>query len=147
MPLWEHILVSLRRVFGAFLAAAVLGVLFGVLLGWFKTFRKIFYPLYNLLRPIPPIAWIPIIVLLFGIGELPKMIIVFIGAFTPIVFNTYSAGAHGGPPWCSTPGIVLGANERQLLFQGGAAGLHPLDHRRTEDRDEHRVDVRGSPPR
>lgn len=102
VPLWEHILVSLRRVFGAFLAAAVLGVLFGVLLGWFKTFRKIFYPLYNLLRPIPPIAWIPIIVLLFGIGELPKMIIVFIGAFTPIVFNTYSAVLMVDP-WCSTP--------------------------------------------
>lgn len=116
VPLWEHILVSLRRVFGAFLAAAVLGVLFGVLLGWFKTFRKIFYPLYNLLRPIPPIAWIPIIVLLFGIGELPKMIIVFIGAFTPIVFNTYSAVLMVDPLVLNA-GIVLGANERQLLFQ------------------------------
>ena len=116
VPIWEHILVSLRRVFGAFLAAAVLGILFGVLLGWFKTFRKIFSPLYNLLRPIPPIAWIPIIVLLFGIGELPKMIIVFIGAFTPIVFNTYSAVLMVDPLVLNA-GIVLGANERQLLFQ------------------------------
>lgn len=114
--IWEHILVSLVRVFTAFITAAVLGILFGVLMGWFKTFRRIFYPLYNLLRPIPPIAWIPIIVLLFGIGELPKMMVVFIGAFTPIVFNTYSAVLMVDKLVLNA-GVTLGANEGQLLFQ------------------------------
>lgn len=116
VPLWRHIVVSLYRVFTAFLSAAVTGILFGVLLGWFKVFRKIFYPLYNLLRPIPPIAWIPIIILIFGIGELPKILIVFIGAFTPIVFNTYSAVLMVDRQVLNA-GIVLGASERQLLFQ------------------------------
>lgn len=116
VPLWQHILVSLRRVFLAFLSAAVLGVLFGVLMGWFKTFNKIFWPLYSLIRPIPPIAWIPLIVLMFGIGELPKMIIVFIGALVPIVSNTYSA-VHMVDKQVLNAGICLGANEFQLLFQ------------------------------
>lgn len=116
VPLWQHILVSLKRVFIAFFSAAVLGILLGVVMGWFKTARKILYPLYNLLRPIPPIAWIPLIILAFGIGELPKIIIVFIGAFTPIVFNTYSAVAMVDPLVLNA-GIALGANERQLLFQ------------------------------
>lgn len=116
VPLWQHIIVSLGRVFTAFFAAAVLGILFGVLMGWFKTFRTIFYPLYNLFRPIPPIAWIPIIILIFGIGELPKILVVFIGAFTPIVFNTYSAVLMVDRQVLNA-GIVLGANERQLLFQ------------------------------
>ena len=115
VPLWQHILASLKRVFAAFVAATVLGILLGVLMGWFKTFRKIFYPLYNILRPIPPIAWIPLIILLFGIGELPKMIIVFIGAFTNIVFNTYSAVLMVDKKILDA-GIVLGANARQLLF-------------------------------
>lgn len=115
-PLWEHVLVSLRRVFIAYLTAAVTGVLLGTLMGWFKTFRKIFWPLYNIFRPIPPIAWIPIIVLIFGIDEIPKMIIVFIGAFTPIVFNTYSAVLMVDRQVLNA-GIVLGANGRQLLFQ------------------------------
>lgn len=116
VPLWQHILVSLKRVFTAYFAAAILGVLLGVLMGWFKTVRKILYPLYNLLRPIPPIAWIPLIILAFGIGEVPKMLIVFIGAFTPIVFNTYSAVAMVDPLVLNA-GIALGASESQLLFQ------------------------------
>ena len=116
VSLGQHILVSLQRVMLAFLAAAVFGILFGVLMGWFKTFRKIFWPLYSLLRPIPPIAWIPLIILVFGIGELPKMLIVFIGAMVPIVSNTYSAVAMVDKQVLNA-GIVLGANETQLLFQ------------------------------
>ena len=116
VPLWQHILVSLRRVFVAFITAGVTGVLFGVLMGWFPTFRKIFWPLYNLFRPIPPIAWIPLVILMFGIGEVPKIIIVFIGAFMPVVLNTYSAVLMVDPLVLNA-GRVLGANESQLLFQ------------------------------
>lgn len=116
VSLWQHILVSLRRVFLAFLAAAVIGILLGVLMGWFKVFRRIFWPLYSLLRPIPPIAWIPLVILVFGIGELPKMLIVFIGAIVPIVFNTYSAVLMVDQQVLNA-GVVLGANEAQLLFQ------------------------------
>jgi len=73
-----HALVSLRRVFGAVAAATVVGVIFGLFLGWYKTFRKIFNPVFLVLRPIPPIAWIPIITIWFGVGEFARMLIVFI---------------------------------------------------------------------
>ena len=111
-----HIWSSLRRVLIAFAFAIFLGVLLGVGLGWSKTFYSIFDPVFELLRPIPPIAWIPLIILWCGIGELPKIIIVFIGSFVSIVLNTY-AGIKDIDPLIINAGKVLGANKRQLLFE------------------------------
>lgn len=85
-----HILVSLARVLSAFAAASIAGVAFGTLLGWYGTFHDIAWPMFEIIRPIPPIAWIPLIILWCGIGETSKIIIVFIGAVVPIVLNTYT---------------------------------------------------------
>jgi taurine transport system permease protein len=111
-----HVWASLKRVLIAFVFAILLGVLLGVGLGWNKTFRAIINPVFELLRPIPPIAWIPLIILWFGIGELPKIVIVFIGSFVSIVLNTY-AGIKDIDPLIINAGRVLGANKRQLLFE------------------------------
>ena len=62
-------------------------------MGWNQTFRAIVRPLFEAIRPIPPIAWIPLITMWFGIYELPKIIIIFLGTFTPIVVNTYTGVA------------------------------------------------------
>lgn len=110
-----HVWVSLRRVILAFLAAIVLGISLGVTFGWSQTFYDLTYRIFELLRPIPPIAWIPLVILGFGIGEVPKIIIVFIGAFTPIVLNTHS-GITSIDPLLINAGIALGANRTQLLF-------------------------------
>lgn len=109
-----HIAVSLRRVLIAFAAAIVLGVGLGVFFGWSLSFRALVYPIFELLRPIPPIAWIPLVILWFGIGEIPKIIIVFIGSFVPIVLNTYS-GMNSIDPLLIQAGKALGANQSQLL--------------------------------
>lgn len=85
-----HILVSLGRVLAAFVMASILGVSFGILMGWYRTFHDIAWPVFEIIRPIPPIAWIPLIILWCGIGEMSKIIIVFIGAVVPIVLNTYT---------------------------------------------------------
>ncbi|MCI9307726.1 MAG: ABC transporter permease, partial [Lachnospiraceae bacterium] len=69
-----------------------------------------------ILRPIPPIAWIPLVILWCGIGELPKVVIVFIGSFVPIVLNTYS-GIKEIDSLLINAGLVLGANRRQLLTE------------------------------
>ena len=95
--------------------AIVLGVLLGVGLGWNRIFNGLINPVFELLRPIPPIAWIPLIILWFGIGELPKVVIVFIGSFVAIVLNTY-AGIKEIDPLIIDAGKVLGANGKQLLF-------------------------------
>ena len=111
-----HIWVSLRRVLIAFFFAIVLGVGLGVGLGWSKNFNAVVDPIFEMLRPIPPIAWIPLIILWFGIGETSKIIIVFIGSFVPIVLNTYS-GIKEIDPLLVSAGKVLGANRRQILLE------------------------------
>lgn len=111
-----HLLVSLRRVLIAFAIAIVLGVGLGVGLGWSKSFRAVFNPVFEIIRPIPPIAWIPLVILWSGIGETPKIIIVFIGSFVPIVLNTY-AGIREIDPLLMNAGLILGANRKQLLTE------------------------------
>lgn len=76
-----HIFASLKRVMLALIAAIILGVGIGLVMGWNKKVRAAINPILMALRPIPPIAWIPLIILLFGIGEFPKVLHVFIGAF------------------------------------------------------------------
>jgi len=83
-----HSLASLGRILLGFCAAAVLGVGLGLSLARFGFLRPLAEPLIELLKPIPPIAWIPIAILLFGLGDLPSYFIVFIGAFFPIYLNT-----------------------------------------------------------
>ena len=78
-----HIFASLKRVMLALIAAIILGVGIGLVMGWNKKVRAAINPILMALRPIPPIAWIPLIILLFGIGEFPKVLLVFIGAFFP----------------------------------------------------------------
>ncbi|RCX20084.1 NitT/TauT family transport system permease protein/sulfonate transport system permease protein [Anaerobacterium chartisolvens] len=110
-----HLLVSLKRVIIAFLIASFAGIFLGVMLGWNKRFNAFFGPIFEILRPIPPIAWIPLVILWFGIGETPKVVIVFIGSFVPIVLNTFS-GIKMIDSLLISAGKVLGANERQLLW-------------------------------
>lgn len=111
-----HIWASLRRVLIALVFAWTLGISFGVMIGWNKTCKAIFGAIFDLFRPIPPIAWIPIIIMWFGIGEFPKELIVFIGSFIPVVINT-EAGIRMVDPVSIDVGTVFGANKRQLLIE------------------------------
>ena len=76
--LFEHIKVSLFRFLGGYLSAAFAGIILGVTLGSFPIAWRFLDPVAQLLRPISPIAWFPFIVLWFGIGDLPAMVIIFI---------------------------------------------------------------------
>ncbi|VVB76874.1 Binding-protein-dependent transport system inner membrane component [uncultured archaeon] len=79
---------SLSRVIVGFSAAAMAAVGLGLLLGRYAFFRSLLEPIIELLKPIPPIAWIPVAILLFGLGDVPAYFIVFFGAFFPIYLNT-----------------------------------------------------------
>lgn len=114
VPLYLHILRSLRRVVIALLFACVLGVAFGVMIGWNRTFRSTLGSLFEIIRPIPPIAWIPLITIWFGIGEFPKVLIIFIGTFAIVVTNTYTGVAMVDPLNLSV-GKVFHASQLQLL--------------------------------
>ena len=85
----EHFLVSFQLAFSSFVAAVVIGVPLGLVMGQYKAFDRFFTPIFEIIRPIPPIAWIPIVILVAGIGMPAKIFIIFIAAFVPCVINSY----------------------------------------------------------
>ena len=98
-----HILWSLSRVMTGFMLGSVLGIVLGILMGWFRPMNALFRPLYEIIRPIPPIAWIPLSIVWFGIGEPSKYFIIFLAAFSAITMNAFagdcrSRSALPGPP-------------------------------------------------
>lgn len=84
-----HIADSLRRVLFGFLIASFVGIILGLLFGYYKKTSDFLKPIIEVLSPIPPIAWIPIAILLFGLGDNSAYFIVFLGGFFPIFTNTY----------------------------------------------------------
>jgi sulfonate transport system permease protein len=84
----RHIGISIVRVLEGFGIAALLGLGLGVAIGLSKTLDRMTDIVIQLIKPIPPIAWIPLAILWFGIGEESKVYIIFLGAFFPIIVNT-----------------------------------------------------------
>lgn len=109
-----HAWASLRRVVLALLVAWAFGISFGILIGWNKNARAFLGSIFEVIRPIPPIAWIPIIIMWFGIGEFPKILLVFIGTFVPLVINT-SAGIEMVDRINIQVGRVFGGSNGQIL--------------------------------
>ncbi len=84
----RHIGISILRVLEGFAIAAVLGLGLGVGIGLSRTLDRWTDLIIQVIKPIPPIAWIPLAILWFGIGEQSKVYIIFLGAFFPIIINT-----------------------------------------------------------
>ena len=85
----DHVAVSLGRITAGFAAGAALGVAIAVAAGWYRTFGNFVRPVVELLRPIPPLAWIPMAIVWFGLGEASKVFVIFLGAFFPVLTNAY----------------------------------------------------------
>ena len=113
-PLYIHIVDSLSRVGIAVGCASALGIVFGVLLGWSRWFASTVGVILEIFRPIPPLAWIPLITIWFGIGEFPKILIVFLGTFFNVVVNT-STGVKMVDKLQLDVGKIFGANQFQVL--------------------------------
>jgi len=88
----KDIVASLQRVFVGFLIAAGIGVPLAMLLAHYVILRRTVLPVINIIRPIPPIAWIPIAILWFGIGNKPSYFITAIAAFFPVFINSFFGG-------------------------------------------------------
>ena len=91
--LWEHIGASLFRVGTGFGLAALVGVPLGLWMGWVEGAYRTLNPIFQMLRPISPIAWIPIAILWFGVGDLSPVFLIFISSVFPLVVQTTS-GVH-----------------------------------------------------
>lgn len=89
--IYEDIGQSMYRFASGYLMAAGAAIILGLILGWFKKVFAYINPMVQILRPISPIAWMPFIVLLFGIGNVPAIVIIFIAAFFPIFLSTAAA--------------------------------------------------------
>ena len=107
---------SLARVFAAWLLSALVAVPLGLVMGSSQALDRVINPFVELLRPISPLAWIPLAILWFGIGELGKVFVVFIGSFFPILLNTI-AGVKGVDPTLLNAGRVFGCDTRFTLFR------------------------------
>ena len=85
--LGANILSSVKVASVGFLLAVVLGITLGLFMGWYTPLEKFVKPVFEIIRPIPPVAWIPITIMLFGIGFKAKAFIIFFGGFIPCVIN------------------------------------------------------------
>lgn len=86
---YVHILYSTYRALAAFALAIVLGVPLGIFMGWKKSVRQYAYGLFSLLRPVPPLAWVPVAILLFPGVEPAVIFVTFLVAFFAMTMNTY----------------------------------------------------------
>jgi taurine transport system permease protein len=113
--LQEDIPASLVRVVLGFALAAALAVPFGVLTGSVKPAFWTVHPILEFLRPVPPLALLPMFLLWFGIGELSKIVFTAVVAFFPIYLNTFDAVQHVEPNLLRAAGS-LGASKRQTFW-------------------------------
>ena len=85
-----HIWSSLKLALSGYFAALVIGIPMGLAMGYFKTVDSLVNPIFEVIRPIPPIAWIPIVTIWLGLGGLAKGFIIFLSAVIPCVINSYT---------------------------------------------------------
>jgi NitT/TauT family transport system permease protein len=112
--LWHYIGDSLRRVGIGYLSAIVVGVPCGLLLGWYPTAATVVNPVIQILRPISPIAWIPVAIILFGITDAAAVYLIFLSAFFPIVVSAMNA-VRNVPAMYRRAGRNFGLSPAKLL--------------------------------
>ena len=87
----KYVVASLFRVTWGFALAAILAIPLGLTIGWYRRGEMAFNPLVQIFRPISPLAWIPIAILWFGVGDLSAIFLIFVGCFFPLLLTAMSA--------------------------------------------------------
>lgn len=113
--LWQHLGASLTRIVIALLAATVIGVPVGMAMGLSPTLRGILDPLIELYRPVPPLAYLPLMVIWFGIGETSKILLIYLAIFAPVAMSAL-AGVKSLQPVRLRAAQSLGASRAQILW-------------------------------
>src|SRR5271167_1071062 len=110
--LFKYVVASLFRVTWGFVLAVILAVPLGLVIGWNQRAEMAFNPLIQILRPISPLAWIPIAILWFGVGDLSAIFLIFLGCFFPLLLTAMNAVRN-------IPAVYINA--------GRNFGLRPVD--------------------
>jgi NitT/TauT family transport system permease protein/taurine transport system permease protein len=112
--LTQHVVASVRRVYVGFAFAVLTAIPLGIVMGLSSLAFRQLSPLVGVLRPIPPVAWIPVTLLWFGVTDVQQYFIIFIGTFFPMLLNTI-AGVHALDPVLQRAALSLGAHRRALF--------------------------------
>ena len=113
--LWQHLGASLARILVALLAAVVIGIPVGIAMGLSPTVRGILDPLIELYRPVPPLAYLPLMVIWFGIGETSKILLIYLAIFAPVAMSAL-AGVKSAQQVRIRAAQSLGASRLQVLL-------------------------------
>lgn len=111
---YQHIGMSVWRVTQAFFLATLLGVSFGLLLGWSRPFREYLFPVFEMLRPIPILAWVPLAIVMFIATESAVVFLAFLASFYATALNTM-LGVQSIDESYIRAAYCLGANRRQVF--------------------------------
>lgn len=111
----QHIWASLQLALYGFFLGAVIGIPVGIAMGWNRTADLLVTPIFQILRPIPPIAWIPIMLIFFGIGQTGRAAVIFVSTVTNCILNSYYGikQARDVHLWVSR---TFGASDWQMLW-------------------------------
>ncbi len=121
----RHTLYTLYRVLSGFALAGVVGVPIGILMGRYRHVERFFLPLVSVLMPIPSLAWVPVFILWFGLGNAATIALVFYAATFPVVFNTWTGVRSVNRLWIRSA-EAMGADERALFQKVVLPGSLPF---------------------
>jgi len=121
----EHALATMYRVLTGLALAVAVGLPLGILMGRFRPVEHFFLPLASALMPIPSLAWVPVFILWFGLGNTVAILIVFYAALFPMLLNAWSGVRAVNPLWLRAAG-AMGADERALFWKVIIPGASPF---------------------
>lgn len=113
--LWQHLAASLTRIVLALLAAVAFGIPVGIAMGLSPTLRGILDPIIELYRPVPPLAYLPLMVIWFGIGETSKILLIYLAIFAPVAMSAL-VGVKSAQQVRIRAARSLGASRAQVLW-------------------------------
>jgi NitT/TauT family transport system permease protein/taurine transport system permease protein len=122
--LHEHVLHSVKLVLLGFFAAAAAGIPLGLAMGWSRSIEAFANPAFLLIRPIPPLAWIPLAIVWLGLDG-AKVLIIWFAAFVPCVINSYS-GVRAIEPHLIEAARTLGVTRPMLIREVLIPGALPM---------------------
>ena len=112
--LWAHVYASLSVVLAGWLLAGIVGLPLGIAMAWWRRLRFIVFPVFQLVRPVPPLAWIPLAIIWLGIGDAARISVVFVAALVPWLMNSMQA-VYSVDALLVSAARTLGASNRQIL--------------------------------
>jgi taurine transport system permease protein len=114
-PLWDHFAASMFRVFTAFIFACLTAIPIGIAMGMNRVVRGIFDPPIEFYRPLPPLAYLPLVIIWFGIGELPKVLLIYLSCFAPLALAARS-GMKSATQEQINAAYSMGASYGQVIW-------------------------------